>query len=228
MPVKFSVQERLSLRFPIRDNKGNAILTGAVTFNLAQLREAEIFKDRGRGRRPSRMPLVYSSDYAQEVATSLLANFWEWVPAIAVIKDSQGHLLDANQRFFKVTRKSLDAIGGLPSDNWQPATADLIIAHDQLVRETQAPFLSVETIEADGVSFERLNLRFPIFGSDGAIQMIGVLGFDYGLIRLAIETLSGPNGHRQVCVFDPDGQGVKEFVEVLPDYSADGAKVAEE
>jgi hypothetical protein len=48
----------------------------------------------------------------------------------------------------------------------------------------------VEILEMDsGEKKERLNLRFPIFGATGEIEMTGTLGFDYTLLRQAVEKL---------------------------------------
>ena len=227
VPVRNNVQERLAVRFPIRDASGQVTMTGALSFDLGQLRATEILKPRDKGRRPCRMPLVYSSDYAEAAADSLLSDFVRWVPAIAVAKDPCGHLLSVNHRFYTVTGKGGEVIGRLPCENWREETADLITAHDQLVRETGAPFLSVEKIPTNRGDSERLNLRFPMFGSHDEIEMTGVLGLDYALIQTAIETMSKSGGYSTVCVFEPDQDEFTRLVQVEPNYS-ESASVAGE
>lgn len=224
VPVSNSIQERLGLRFPIKDKNNGVIMTGALSFDLGQLRATEILKTRDKGRRPCRMPPVYSSDYPEAVANSLLAGFVRWMPAIAAVKDPCGHLLCVNQEFHDVTHKGREVIGRLPSENWPPETAALITAHDQLVRETGAPFISVETITPNigatiAPKIERLNVRFPIFRSEGEMEMTGVLGLDYSLMKAAIEELSQADGYRKVCVLERDQDQRPRFVEVGPNYS---------
>jgi PAS domain-containing protein len=227
IPIRNTVQERLAVRFPIRDTSGRVTMTGALSFDLGQLRATEILNPRDKGRRPCRMPLVFSSDYAEAAADSLLSDFVHWVPAIAVAKDPCGHLLSVNHRFYSVTGKGAEVIGRLPCENWPEGTADLITAHDQLVRETGAPFLSVEKIPTNRGYCERLNLRFPMFGSHGEIEMTGVLGFDYGLMQTAIETLSKSGAYSTVCMFEPEQDESTRFMQVEPNYSESGSDAGE-
>src|ERR1700731_403875 len=69
IPVKNTVQERFAVRFPICDRAGVLKMTGALGFDLEELRDAEILKPREGGRRPCRVEadrrLVYWSDYGQ-------------------------------------------------------------------------------------------------------------------------------------------------------------------
>jgi PAS domain-containing protein len=196
IPIRHTFRERLSVRFPIRDREGAVKMTGVLGFDLEQLRDAQALKSRDGGRRPSRFEanrhVVYLGDLEQAAADAFLSDFLYWVPAIATIKDPNGRLLCVNHKYYSVTKKTDDVIGKLPSENWPASTADLITAHDQLVRETKTPFVSVETLELSEQSLERLTFRFPILGSQGEIEMMGTLGFDLGLITRAISELAKP------------------------------------
>ena len=198
-------QARFVIRFPIRDDQGSVKLIGAFGFDLEKLRDAEIMRPRETGRRPCRIesarPLVYGTEYSE----MLLADFARSSPAIMVAKSPMGYMRWANPQYYSTTGKGTEVLGRLTSENWPPEISDLIIAHDQLVRETRVPFLSVETLAFRESRQERLTLRFPILESSGEMEMIGVLGFPYSAIKQAINELAEPGASKFVYLYDPDG-----------------------
>jgi PAS domain-containing protein len=176
-------QKRIAIRFPILE-AGKPVLTGALGFDDEFLSKAVTLKERD-GARACRLP----SDHPRSIeisetfnSTELLEAFVESLPAIAAVKDLDGRLLCVNGEYFNVTgKRKRDVINRLPTENWPAVTAQLVMAHDQLVRETQSPFMSVETLvfENPARTVDRLNLRFPIFGADGELVLTGTIGFDY-------------------------------------------------
>jgi hypothetical protein len=52
----------------------------------------------------------------------------------------------------------------------------------------------VETLELGSRKLERLNLRFPILGPTGQLELTATLGFDYNLLRNVVEKFT-PRGH---------------------------------
>jgi PAS domain-containing protein len=165
--------EKLVIRFPIferprkrEDLKGIA----AIFFDLKELREAAVLKPEKETSRLQTDGMPRYVENPDDEAMHALKSFVYNVPAIATIKSSTtGVLLCVNDQYEKVTGKKRE---------------------DLVVRETSAPFLSVEILEMDSdEKKERLNLRFPIFGATGEIEMTGTLGFDYTLLRQAVEKL---------------------------------------
>jgi PAS domain-containing protein len=187
--------EKLVIRFPIferprkrEDLKGIA----AIFFDLKELREAAVLKPEKETSRLQTDGMPRYVENPDDEAMHALKSFVYNVPAIATIKSSTtGVLLCVNDQYEKVTgKKREDVEGKRPWENWPAATARMISDHDLVVRETSAPFLSVEILEMDSdEKKERLNLRFPIFGATGEIEMTGTLGFDYTLLRQAVEKL---------------------------------------
>jgi PAS domain-containing protein len=184
------------IRFPIVE-QGEIKWTATIGFDFDHIREKS--KLLGPKAHTEQRACRFSDDsliFFPAVASpdSLLTSFFDCLPVVATVKNSIGKLLWVNKEYYALTGKN-DALGHFSSDNWPAAVANLIMAHDQMVRETKATFASLESLNEKDLpparrnEGERLNIRFPIFDSRGNVAMTGSLGLDYGLITRAIERL---------------------------------------
>jgi PAS domain-containing protein len=191
------ITRRITIRFPIFNNR-NLELTGALGFNVSAFPlyedlRAMAKKCGGIFRIPT--PSLRSIEVADTFhSDSLLKAFVESLPAIATVKNLEGRLRCINSEYSRVTGKSRDdVLNRLPGDNWPVSpTGELIAVHDRLVRETMAPFMTVDTLRfADGrTKVDRLNIRFPIFHPDGSLIFTGSFGFDLATMLEALKSRS--------------------------------------
>jgi two-component system sensor histidine kinase/response regulator len=101
------------------------------------------------------------------------------IPAIAAIKDSEGHILYINEPMARTYNIKLEDVKGKTLADWIPAeTAKKIRLHDQEVLSTRRMHQSEETIPTpDGILHDWLAFRFPLEGPDGEL-LIGTVGIE--------------------------------------------------
>ncbi len=189
--VRGESQKKLALRFPIL--KGAEVQSiGALCFDLTLISKKTSQIDPKAGwqrayRLADRPSLEFWKDRLIAWPDSLLRDFIRCLPAIATVKDLEGRLLCPNPEYTRVTGKHReDVVRRLPVENWSGTNqllAEIIMYHDLLVRETEAPFISVESIPISSGNQDRLNIRFPIFDSTGTLELTGQLGFEYSVVR---------------------------------------------
>jgi hypothetical protein len=90
---------------------------------------------------------------------------------------AEGRTVLANEELKSLIGRE-DVVGQCPSDYWDTPVAQLVMAHDQVVREHNVPILCAELIPAKNTIRERLAIRFPIRDKEGQVEMTGALGFD--------------------------------------------------
>jgi hypothetical protein len=139
-----------------------------------------------------------------ECPSHCLKDFLHSLPAIATVKNPEERLLCINTEYTRVLGKSKSEVENhLPAEIWGRPFAGLIMAHDELVRRTRQSYLFIENVPTRAGRADRLNLRFPIFDSDGQIEMTGTLGFDYELMRRGMRLLESPGPAAQAYLFVP-------------------------
>lgn len=131
-----------------------------------------------------------------EESEARFAAFMRHVPGTAMILDSQGGYLFANETWEKV-------FGHAPGD-WQGRTLAEVWPRDQSqalgdldrqVLERGQPLERVETLEQAGKTHFWLVTRFPIPNPDGQVLMVGAIGIDITARREAEEALRESEGN---------------------------------
>ena len=199
--------DRMAIRFPIFSG-GDLELTGVLGLSLEQMRMVVGLDTEPGGRRQCQLS---SSPAAVRRVKHCLRQFVEVVPAIATVKDPQGRLLYVNPEYTTVLGKQKRAVEGrLSREIWDGPIADLIYAHDDMVRDTGKRYASIERIPIANKSLrDRLNFRFPIFDSCHNLLMTGTIGFDYGLIRRGVELLSTAESRGRSFLFEDGPDSLK-------------------
>jgi PAS domain-containing protein len=176
--------ERMTIRFPIM--LGDELtMTGALGFDLKAIRKSALLSRRGNKtyERWQTIAPRYAPAGTLAVDDALLGLFFQALPAIATWKDLGGRMVWANLEYERVTRKTLnEAIGNSPVENWPPEVGEPMMAHDSMVRETKALHLTSDRIVVAGREYERINIRFPIFGHDWELEKTASLGIDLRII----------------------------------------------
>ncbi len=105
--------------------------------------------------------------------------FMNNIPAIALIKDSQGRLVYINEPMSRTYNIKLEDVRGKFVADWIPEDiARKIRIHDQEVLATRRVLASEDVIPTpDGILHHWLNFRFPLEGPDGEL-LVGTVGID--------------------------------------------------
>jgi PAS domain S-box-containing protein len=105
--------------------------------------------------------------------------FMNNIPAIAVIKDSEGHIVYMNEKMSRTYNIKLEDVQGKVLADWIPEEiAKKIRHHDQEVLSTKRLMRFEETIPApDGILRHWMSFRFPLEGPDGEL-LVGMVGID--------------------------------------------------
>jgi PAS domain S-box-containing protein len=105
--------------------------------------------------------------------------FMNNIPAIALIKDEQGHILYMNEPMAKIYKIKLEDLRGKTLAHWVPEdVAKRIRLHDDEFLSTRRMRQFEEVVPTpDGVLHNWLTFRFPLEGPDGE-QLIGVVAVD--------------------------------------------------
>jgi PAS domain S-box-containing protein len=105
--------------------------------------------------------------------------FMNNIPAIALIKDRDGHILYINEPMSKIYRIKFEDVRGKSLADWIPAeAAKRIRAHDQEVLSTKRLLKTEEAIVTpDGILRHWLSFRFPIEEPDGEI-LVGTVAVE--------------------------------------------------
>lgn len=191
VPVGDQTGHRLTIRFPVK-KAGRMVSTGALGLNAEQLRSylAALVPDTNGQRFRPLAKVEFASGLGIGTADSLLAEVLHAMPATVAIKDLQGRILYTNREFTRVTgKKPEDVLNKTTTQNWPGPEGMLIFMHDELVRVSKAPYLSIETITVANPAKERLNLRFPIFNSAGELEFTGTLGLSSDAVHKSLELL---------------------------------------
>jgi len=208
--LKFNgeTHHRMAIRFPIPP-EGDLELTGVLGFDLEQVEDVTAsLHPESSGKRLC--PFATLPSTTPESPFHCLKDFLHSLPAIATVKDLDGRLLCVNTEYTKVLGKHrVEVENHLSTEIWSRSFADVIIAHDDVVRHTCQTFASVEHVPTRQGLRHRLNIRFPIFDSfksDHKLVMTGTLGFDYELMRRGIERLKAPEPAVRAYLFLPPGE----------------------
>jgi len=105
--------------------------------------------------------------------------FMNNIPAIALIKDSQGHILYMNEPMCRMYKIRLEDVQGKDVADWIPEeVAKKISLHDQEVLSTRRVLQAEDVIPTpDGILHHWLTFRFPLDGPDGEL-LVGTVGID--------------------------------------------------
>jgi len=104
--------------------------------------------------------------------------FMNNIPAIASIKDRDGHILYINEPMARTFRINFEDIRGKQLSSWLPEAAKTIQAHDQEVLSKRQVLRFEEIAKTpDGALHHWLTFRFPIEESDGQV-LVGAVGVD--------------------------------------------------
>jgi PAS domain S-box-containing protein len=105
--------------------------------------------------------------------------FMNNIPAIALIKDREGHILYINEPMSRTYNIRLEDLQGKVVADWIPeAIAKKICLHDQEVISTRRVLQVEEVIPTpDGVLHHWLTFRFPLDGPEGEL-LVGTVGID--------------------------------------------------
>lgn len=218
VPGKTERQWRLTIRFPVVKN-GRLVSTGALGFNADQLRAkfAELVPGQN-GKKFCRLRKVeFATGLGIGTADSLLSEVIDALPATVAIKELNTNLVYANREYERVTNKPIATVLNRPTwENWPGPEGALIMMHDELVRESKVPWLSIETLPKGTVGRTRLNLRFPIFNLGGELEFTGTLGFNSEAIDKALKLLS--TGGSAVVKLSDDPSLLEECVATAPEH----------
>lgn len=198
-------RHRMAIRFPIPP-EGELELTGVLGFDMEQVEKALL-----RSEFKQRRICEFATDPSikPETLFHCLKDFLHSLPAIATVKNLDGRILCVNDEYTRVLGKRRRDVEGLLSTQiWDQPFADIVMAHDELVRRTSVTFLSVEKVSTRIGLRDRLNFRFPIFDSHNKLVMTGTLGFDYALLIKGVELLKSSRHAARAHLFlqpdDPD------------------------
>jgi PAS domain S-box-containing protein len=105
--------------------------------------------------------------------------FMNNIPAIALIKDEQGHILYMNEPMAKIYKINLEDLRGKTLAHWVPEdVAKRIRLHDDEFLSTRRVRQFEEVVPTpDGVLHNWLTFRFPLEGPDGEL-LVGTVGID--------------------------------------------------
>ena len=122
---------------------------------------------------------VHVSQRQKQVAEERYRAFMNNIPAIALIKDSQGHILYINEPMSRTFKINLEEMQGKAVGDWIPAEiAKTIRLHDQEVLSTKRAHQFEEAFPTpDGNLHHWLSFRFPLEGPDGEL-LVGMVGID--------------------------------------------------
>lgn len=188
---------RITLRFPILHRR-EVDLIGVLGFNVDDvLRHVPTHGSTNYKIPRTHREIEFSQTFDSD---SVLTSFAEFLPAIATVKNLEGRLLCVNPEYTRVTGKEkAEVFGRLPTENWPAETAHTIMLHDQLVRETQSVFMTVNTLPSRGqAKTDRFNVRFPIFDSGGRLEYTGSFGFDHDLMLRALKVMDSLDKNEDV------------------------------
>src|SRR3984893_5833552 len=122
---------------------------------------------------------VHVSQRQKQAAEDRYRAFMNNIPAIALIKDSQGHILYINEPVSRTFKINLEEMRGKAVGAWIPEDiAKTIRLHDQEVLSTRRAHQFEEAFPTpDGSLHQWLSFRFPLEGPEGEL-LVGMVGID--------------------------------------------------
>src|ERR1700730_5798045 len=122
---------------------------------------------------------VHVSQRQKQAAEDRYRAFMNNIPAIALIKDSQGHILYINEPVSRTFKINLEEMRGKAVGAWIPEEiAKTIRLHDQEVLSTRRAHQFEEAFPTpDGSLHQWLSFRFPLEGPEGEL-LVGMVGID--------------------------------------------------
>ena len=118
--------------------------------------------------------------------------FMNNIPAIALIKDSEGRILYINEPMSRTFNINLEEVKGKAVGDWIPEElANTIRLHDREVLSTKRPHQFEEVFPTpDGNLHHWLSFRFPLDGPEGEL-LVGMAGIDITDRKQAEAALQG-------------------------------------
>jgi PAS domain-containing protein len=182
------VRHRMAIRFPIPPGQ-EVELIGVLGFDLEQVAKVAATLS-PQSNEKSFCEFSSETSTTPEAPLHCLKDFLRALPAIATLKNLKGRFLCVNEEFIRILGKQRSAAEGkLATQIWERPFANLISAHDELVRLSGQTFASVEEVPTRAGKRNHLTFRFPIFGEGHHLEMTGTLGFDYELLSEGIQRL---------------------------------------
>jgi len=122
---------------------------------------------------------VHVSQRQKQIAEERYRAFMNNIPAIALIKDSQGHILYINEPMSRTFKINLEEMQGKAVGAWIPEEiAKTIHLHDQEVLSTRRAHQFEEAFPTpDGNLHQWLSFKFPLEGPEGEL-LVGMVGID--------------------------------------------------
>jgi PAS domain S-box-containing protein len=119
------------------------------------------------------------SQKQRQQAEERYRTFMNNIPAVALIKDSEGRILYINEPMARIYKIKLEEVRGKTAAGWIPAEiAAKIHIHDQEVLSTKRLVQSEDAIPTpDGIIHHWLSFRFPLEGPDGEL-FVGTVAVD--------------------------------------------------
>ncbi|HEY6766854.1 MAG TPA: PAS domain-containing protein [Candidatus Sulfotelmatobacter sp.] len=202
-------QRRMAIRFPIPP-ESDLELIGVLGFDLEQVEN--VTKSLSPETSNTGVwPFSTRANTTPECDFHCLKDFLHSLPAIATVKSLEGRLLCVNSEYTKALGKHRSEVENrLSTEIWDKSFAAVIRAHDDVVRHTGQVFATVENVPTLLGPRNRLNLRFPIFETEGKagpkepkLVMTGTLGFDYELLRRGLDRLKASSSPAVAYLFLP-------------------------
>jgi PAS domain-containing protein len=213
-------RRRMAIRFRIPP-QDEVELTGAVSFDLDQVRSMTPDVDpSSTTTKPRELPTHDADDLTRGYSGGFLTRFVHSLPAAAAFQDFDGRFLCVNEEYSKLAGKNRrDIENRLPKDIWEPEFAGIMMLHEEFVRRSGKPFVSVEKIPTSSGPVDWLNIRFPIFDEQKekdqqrTVHRTGTLGFDYTWISKIIDkVLQLPEGKPpSALVYSPEEDAFHEL-----------------
>jgi PAS domain-containing protein len=139
--------------------------------------------------------------------------FLDSAPVVAVIKDAEGSVLWGNQKYLKLTGKTLAQVRGKDAIQiWGKEYGEVIRRHEnQVIAERGEGKVFIEAIAVGRLSRLRETFRFPIFDPSGEkVIMLGVLALDLAEAVRAYDEFVAPDRAVEIASVP------QKFFEFLP------------
>jgi PAS domain S-box-containing protein len=103
------------------------------------------------------------------------AQFMQYLPGLAYLKDEQRQVLFVNEQFATAFgRPATEWLGQTNDELWPPAVREKMRADDELILRERKPLATIEKVESQGQPHTYRTIKFPIPRPDGKVWLGGI------------------------------------------------------